>query len=49
MIGNAVPVEFARNLAQVIHTDLKEYLLETNKNMIKKNFEYKVDGELIAA
>lgn len=49
MIGNAVPVEFARNLAQVIHADLKEYLLETDKNMITKNFEYKVDGELIAA
>lgn len=49
MIGNAVPVEFARNLAQVIHTDIKEYLVETNKNKITKNFEYKVDSELIAA
>lgn len=49
MIGNAVPVEFARNLAQVIYADIKEYLTETNKNQILKNLKHKVDRELIAA
>jgi len=27
MIGNAVPVEFAKNLAQVIYSDISNYLL----------------------
>jgi hypothetical protein len=31
MIGNAVPVEFARNLAQVIYFDISDYLLSLQK------------------
>lgn len=49
MIWNAVPVEFARNLAQVIYADVNEYLDQKNKNHPKKNFEHKIENELIAA
>ena len=48
MIWNAVPVEFARNLAQVIYNDIQEYLTKKDKNFSSKNFEHKLEHELIA-
>ena len=39
MIGNAVPVEFAKNLANVIYHDVMEYLKKKEKSVINIFFE----------
>jgi hypothetical protein len=35
MIGNAVPVEFARNIALKIKQDLKDFLPKSNGRVLK--------------
>jgi DNA (cytosine-5)-methyltransferase 1 len=34
MVGNAVPVNFAQYIAEVIYQDVYDYLLETKKHFV---------------
>ena len=46
MIGNAVPVEFARNIGKVIYNDIKDFLIKNNNYSFKL---FEINNNFIAS